>query len=145
MTKFYLVISILISAFSGGQQQDVDFTEVNITCLDLNSFEKEIIITTNNEYKDILKRKSPFPNCNSDSQPQIDFSESILVGYLIESSGCSPPKHSIRLYKSDNKVVFEVSTAPDGACRMLYQKMVWITTSKVFSKQISFVRKYTQN
>lgn len=60
MTKFYLVISILISAFSGGQQQDVDFTEVNITCLDLNSFEKEIIITTNNEYKIYLRGNHHF-------------------------------------------------------------------------------------
>ena len=145
MAKIYLTILFLFSIVLYSQGQDIDFKEVIIECLDLNSLDKETIIGTNDEYKEIIKNKSPYSNCDSDSHPEIDFNENILIGFIIQAGGCSPPKHKIKVYKSDNKVVFEVNTSQNGACRMAFQKMVWVTISKEFSKQISFVQTYNQN
>jgi hypothetical protein len=144
MTKIFITILFLFTGLCS-QGQDISFEEVNIECLNLNSLNKETIITTNEGYEELLKNKSPFPNCNSDSHPQIDFSKNILVGFIISSGGCSPPKQTSRVYKSENKVVFEVNTSQNGACRMAFQKIVWITIPKEFGKQITFVRTYNQN
>ena len=141
MTKLSLIILFLFVGLNG-QGQDIKYDEVDIGCLNLTTFKKETVIRSNEEYNAILNNISPHPSCGSYTPPEIDFSRKVLLGFLINAGGCSPPKYETKVFRSDQNIVFSVEVIERGMCKVLFQKMTWITIDREFGGRISCESKF---
>ena len=141
MTKLSLIIPFLFIGLSG-QGQDIKYDEVAIGCLNLTTFKEETVIRSSEEYNAILENISPHPSCGSYAPPAIDFSKKVLLGFLINAGGCSPPKYETKVFRSDQNTVFSVDVIERGMCKVLFQKMTWITIDREFGGRISFESKF---
>jgi hypothetical protein len=141
MIKRYLTILFLFAGLSS-QGQDIKYEGITIGCLNLTRINKESIVRSNDEYQKVFESRSPHPDCGSYSPPEIDFSKSTLLGFLINTKGCSEPELNFRVFKSENNVVFNVDVIENGMCKMLFQKIIWITIPKESGEQFKFVSSY---
>jgi len=141
MTKIFLIILFLFIVLSG-QGQDIKYDEVDIGCLNLTTFKKETVIRSNEKYNAILDNISPHPSCGSYTLPEIDFRKKVLLGFLINAKGCSPPKYRTKVFRSDQNTVFSVEIVEQGMCKALFQKMTWITIDRKFGGRILFESAY---
>ena len=140
MTKMSLIILFLFIVLNG-QGQDITYDKVDIGCLNLTTFKKETVIRSNEEYNAILDNISPHPSCGSYAPPVIDFTKKVLLGFLINAGGCSPPKYETKVFRSGQNTVFSVEVIKQGMCKALFQKMTWITIDREFGGLISFESK----
>jgi hypothetical protein len=133
-----VVIIIVITPFIG-QAQDIPYEEVKIGCVNLKAADREIIISTDAGYQDLLKNLSAHPDCISYSLPKIDFSKNILLGLVVMSKGCSDPDYSTRVYKEKDELIFKVEVKENGMCKMLITKKYWITVPREFDERVRFI------
>lgn len=119
--------------------QDIAYEEVSIGCLNLSGLNRGIVISTDAEYKELLKNLSGHPDCASYKLPEIDFNNKILLGLRVNAKGCSAPEYFKRIYLVNGEIMFNVGVKENGMCKMLHQITYWITIQKEFGEKVQFI------
>jgi len=139
MRKIALIGIFLITISVCTAQKDIIYDDVGIMCLNLSGLSRGLIISTSDEYKELLKNLSPHPECTSYSLPEIDFNSKTLLGLRVNSKGCSAPEYFRRIYMVNGEVVFNVDIKENGMCKMLHQVTYWVTIPKEFGEKVQFI------
>jgi hypothetical protein len=129
----FLVVCINVNA-----QQEIEFKDEKIGCLNLGRAQDEMIISNEEEYKEIRNFISPHPKCLTYEWPTFNFKERTLLGLLVNASGCIEPEYFKSVSTLNNEITFLVKVKETGTCRPLYQKMFWITIPKQIGTKINF-------
>lgn len=138
MRKITIIVICLIS-FNSGIAQDIIYDDVDIMCLNLSGLNRGLVIATYDEYSKLLKNLSAHPDCSSYSLPEIDFTNKILLGFRVNSKGCSAPQYRRRIYMTNSEIIFSVDVTENGMCKMLHEITYWVTIPMVHNANVRFV------
>jgi hypothetical protein len=119
-------------------QEKIEFVDEKIGCLDLRKITNQMIISSQEDYEKLKNFISPHPDCNTYAWPIFDFNERVLIGLLVNASGCSEPEYFKSVSKLNKEITFSIKVKEKGICRPLYQKMFWITIAKHKNVTINF-------
>ncbi len=138
-TITYIVIIIpcllLNSSFqqNGNDTELIPYQEITIGCLNRwQGVYGENVIQNQSEYNELLKHRSPHPNCISYRLPEIDFSKHTLIGYVF-SIGITPPpgKYSQQIIKKYNTYIIEINLNIEKTGLFPYHISKWFLIPKV--------------
>ena len=116
----------------------VHFKEITVECMNLTRLPGNSVISDQREYERLYDYRSPHPNCSSYTLPEIDFQKEMLININADASGCSEPKIKFEIQKKEEGCEVDVTVEPDGLCKMLFQKQIWIVVSKSDCSKIIF-------
>jgi hypothetical protein len=132
-----LLFLFLVGGINTCAQTEVEFKDENIGCLHLAK--REIVVTSNEEYKEVTNSVSAHPDCASYVWPTFDFEKQTLLGFLVNAKGCSEPAYSKSVSKLNGQVTFMIKVKENGMCKVNQQKMFWITILKHEGNKINFI------
>jgi hypothetical protein len=138
MRYFILFFFFLLVYINANAQQEIEFKDEKIGCLNLGRVQDKMIISNEEEYTKIKDFISPLPKCLNYEWPPFNFKEQTLLGLLVNASGCIEPEYFKSVSRLENEITFLVKVKETGLCRPLYQKMFWITIPKQTGVKINF-------
>ena len=71
---------------------------------------------------------------NCEPLPYIDFNRKVLLGYSVETRGCSQPKCLFDIMDNGNEYVLHVDIITEGICSRLFRKVFWVLIDKPSSE-----------
>ncbi|MBU7011433.1 MAG: hypothetical protein HXS46_12155 [Theionarchaea archaeon] len=140
MKKTVIIFMVILATGCIQQKNEIEFSDLNedLSCIFCPDIE-EIIITSQEEYENLLECKSDSPACRGFVLPYIDFSENVLLGKYVYGSGCSITFER-HVYRDDaaKKIIYSITVIEEGLCEMMGMSMNWITIPTIPGYTIVF-------
>ena len=147
MKSINIWLLMFIVVLSHSSCEDQDGTEVDVQFLDASFFGscfsgvydkgyEEVIIMDNKTYQDFgdsIRVQFVNTDCSKVVLPEIDFSESFLIGKFTQGGGCSVRyDRKVTIDKDTKTLVYKIKADYSGNCYILFINMNWALVPKSY-------------
>jgi hypothetical protein len=134
ITKLFL--PLLFQFLTQTESVTIEPEPVTIMCTQLRH--GEYVIRNNIEYQELLKVRSPHPDCGSYELPPFDFENNLLIGIKTSVAGCGYPEVKTEYILQKDTLFITSNIKQIGMCKRGNPINIW---SKIpLSKKIEYVR-----
>lgn len=127
-------ISTLVFSQAKENQSEVVFKNLELPCSYVTTGVHRA--SSKSEYNDIIFSTADDDECKKFKRPKIDFKQYALIGYKTYTTGCSAPKVTKRIIKSENLLTLKIDAQKVGDCTKDQEVYFWcLIPTEVVTKE----------